>query len=278
MRRLFFDGDGQVRNGWKIAGCIFLTIAFAAALIILRRLLPREARLLMPEPLLAFFGGLIAAWLCLRLERAPLASIGLTLDRRFGREFGLGIAGGAILLGILALVVWLCGGFQLAPSPTDTVAFLSKGAVTFFAIAASEEIVFRGYPFQRAIRGMGPAGAQFLFAVLFAAAHLPNPGMSGVTLALAMLSIFLASLMLGYLYIRTRSLALPIGAHMGWNWAQATLGFAGSGNEQKGLWHPVYQGKPEWLTGGDFGLEASVLCIVLLGIVVLGLGRWRNAP
>jgi membrane protease YdiL (CAAX protease family) len=100
--------------------------------------------------------------------------------------------------------------------------------------------------------------------------------MGGDTLVLAMLGIFLASLMFGYCYLRTNSLALPMGVHMGWNWAQATLGFAGSGNEQKGLWSPFYHGQPDWLTGGAFGLEASVICIVILLLAVIGLAHWKG--
>jgi uncharacterized protein len=277
MRKLFFDEQGAWRNGWKVAGYFLLTIVLVAGLLLCRRLLPGVARAFVPQPLPAFFGALIAAWIFLRLEHAPLSSIGLHIDGRFGRELGLGLARGACLLGLLALLVWLSDGFHLEPSPDHVTAVLVKGAWLFFIAAAAEEIIFRGYAFQRAIRGMGPLRAQLVFAVLFAVVHLPNPGMSGGTLVLAMLSIFLAGLMLGLCYMRTGSLALPIGVHMGWNWAQATLGFAGSGIEQQGLWRPIYHAQPDWLTGGAFGLEASVPCIVLLFLVVLGLAQWKGA-
>jgi uncharacterized protein len=276
MRKLFFDGQGALRNGWKIAGYFLVTIVLAGGLAFCRSLLPGAARAFIPGPLPAFFGALIAAWILLRLEHAPLSSIGLDIDRRFGRELGLGLARGACLLGLLAILVWLSDGFHLEPSPGHVAAALVKGAWFFFAVAAAEEIIFRGYAFQRAIRGMGPFRAQLVFAILFAVMHLPNPGMSGSTLVLAMISIFMASLMLGFCYMRTGSLALPIGVHMGWNWAQATLGFAGSGIEQQGVWRPIYHAQPDWLTGGAFGLEASVPCIVLLFLVVLGLAQWKG--
>lgn len=37
------------------------------------------------------------------------------------------------------------------------------------------------------------------------------------------------------------------------------LGFGVSGAEQLGLLQPIFRGVPDWLTGGPFGLEASVL-------------------
>ncbi|HAT30727.1 MAG TPA: hypothetical protein DCW29_07705 [Janthinobacterium sp.] len=72
-----------------------------------------------------------------------------------------------------------------------------------------------------------------IFAFLFAQVHTLNPGMSGLTMVFGLLNIFLASLMLGYCYLRSGSLALPVGVHLGWNWTQSALGFSGSGNAPK---------------------------------------------
>jgi hypothetical protein len=88
----------------------------------------------------------------------------------------------------------------------------------------------------------------------------------------------LAAILLGLCYLRTRSLALPIGLHLGWNWAQGSLlGFGVSGTtEVQGLWRPVFHGRPEWLTGGAFGLEASLPCALVCGLAIFLLGRWKG--
>jgi hypothetical protein len=119
---------------------------------------------------------------------------------------------------------------------------------------------------------------QLVFAALFALMHWGNPGMHGATKAWATVNIALAAILLGFCYLRTRSLALPIGVHLGWNWAQGSLlGFGVSGTTDiKGAWTPVFHGKPEWLTGGAFGLEASVLCTLVCAAVIFGLWRWRG--
>jgi len=115
---------------------------------------------------------------------------------------------------------------------------------------------------------------------VFAHDHWGNPGMLGATKAWASLNIGLASILLGFCYLRTRSLAMPIGLHLGWNWAQGgLLGFGVSGTtDTKGLWTPVFHGKPEWLTGGPFGLEASLPCALVCGAAILLIWRWQGSP
>lgn len=279
MKTIFRNSGNVVRGGWKIAAFFLMTIALAAGLIFLRRSLPDGIQPFVPEPILIAVATLIASWICVRLEKASLISIGLRLDSKFVREFAVGVMGGLSLMGVTAIIIWLCDGFHLemAAEPADIGSLLWKHTTILIGVAAFEEIIFRGYAFQRAIRSMGVTGAQLVFALIFALMHFANPGLSAATFALAMANIFLASLMLGYCYLRTGSLALPIGVHFAWNWLQTCLGFPSSGNPSKGIWHPVYHGHAAWLTGGDFGPEASIVSVLTLGLVVIALAKWKGA-
>lgn len=70
---------------------------------------------------------------------------------------------------------------------------------------------------------------------------------------------------------------MPLAIHFMANFVQGTiLGFGVSGGEQAGLLKPVFNQAPQWLTGGSFGLEASVpgLICVLLALVVMGI--WKG--
>jgi uncharacterized protein len=272
---VFLDSGNNLRNGWKIVLFFCIATGLAVGLVFLRRSFPVAIRRILPEPHLAFLGTLSAAWICLRLERLPLAAMGLSINRRFWAELGLGAIAGVSMLGLAASVVWALDGFHFVRSPGGTVALLLKGGWLMLGVALFEETLFRGYAFQRAIKGIGPMRAQILFAVVFCVMHLPNAGMNGATMVWAMLNIFLASLMLGYCYLRTGSLALPIGVHMGWNWASSSLGLGVSGNGSDGFWTPVIHARPDWLTGGAFGLEASAVSVAVLGLAVLGLARWK---
>jgi hypothetical protein len=68
----------------------------------------------------------------------------------------------------------------------------------------------------------------------------------------------------------TRSLWFAMGLHTAWNFLQGSIfGVAVSGNgaPTDSLLQPLIQGN-QWLTGGAFGIEASVIAVVL----GLGLG------
>lgn len=279
MKTLFINGDGAVRAGWKIAGCFVLTVLLAVALIAVRRVLPAGVQHVILEPLLMAAAALVAAWICLRLERTPLAALGLRLDARFLRDSSLGTLLGIGLLCLAALLVWLGDGFHLEGTiaPESSAAIAWKIVRTLLPLAVFEELTFRGYPFQRALASLGARPAVLLFALLFALVHLPNPGLNGGTFALALTNLFLASVMLSLCYLRTRSLALPIGVHLGWNWTQTCLGFPSSGNPSHGMWMPILHGKAAWLTGGEFGLEASIAGVVVLALAIVVLARWRPA-
>ena len=280
MSKVFLDAQGAVRNGWKVLGYLALMAGLVFLLNPLLRLLPAPVKKAVPGPWNSFLVALLAAWICLRAEQRPLASLGFDLNRRFGRDFLLGTLGGFVLMGTTAGIIWAAGGVHWARTPGVGLSQLLGGAWLFLAVAFFEETMFRGYLFQRSVRGTGVTVTQLVFATTFALAHWSNPGMAGATKAWATANIALAALLLGFCYLRTGSLALPIGIHLGWNWTQGSLlGFGVSGTTNAGWWTPVFHGRPEWLTGGAFGLEASVMGVLVCGAAVLGLWRWKgDAP
>ena len=110
--------------------------------------------------------------------------------------------------------------------------------------------------------------AQLITAAFFLLSHVNNPGMTGSTKVIAGINIFLASIMFGLAFVQTKSLAMPLGLHWMANWVQGgILGLGVSGSEQAGLLMPVFGNAPVWLTGGQFGLEASLpglLCVLII--------------
>jgi hypothetical protein len=109
----------------------------------------------------------------------------------------------------------------------------------------------------------------------FLLTHLNNPGMTGDIKVLASINIFIASLVFGLAFIRTKSLAMPLGLHFMANLMQGgVLGFGVSGTEQSGLLAPVFSKVPIWLTGGQFGLEASILGLVCVVLIFVLFQKW----
>jgi hypothetical protein len=278
MRSIFRGPDGTLRDGWRAV--LFLPGAWACGGLAgaLRPALPEALAPWFPAPWWFFLGFLFLTWVCLQLERRPLSSVGLEPGRRWAREFLLGVLGGTGLIALMALGALLAGGCHWVRNPQVGLARVGAAAWLYLAVAAEEELLFRGYLFQRLARGLGPWAAQPLVAALFVGLHWGNPGMAGATRAWAGLNLFLAGVLLGFCYLRTRSLALPVGVHLGWNWTQgALLGVGVSGLPAAGWWKPVYQGGPVWITGGAFGLEASLPCTVVALGACLALARSHHA-
>jgi hypothetical protein len=72
-----------------------------------------------------------------------------------------------------------------------------------------------------------------------------------------------AGILLALAYVVTRRLWFAIGTHAAWNFTQGGIfGLAVSGHGSEGLLIGRTSG-PEWLTGGKFGPEASVISIVV---------------
>jgi membrane protease YdiL (CAAX protease family) len=281
MGKVFTNDQGSLRNGWKVAAYLLGTAATAMILGLVLyplRHAGRQVQTVLPGQWVGAAAALLVAKLALTLEKKPLASLGLRWDGRFARDFILGTAGGGALILVSALIVRGAGGFQLVRTPGIGPGALFQGAWLYLAVACFEEIFFRGYAFQRTVDGLGFTPAQWMFAAFFAIGHWSNPGMHGATKVWATLNIGLAAVLLAFCWRRTGSLALSIGVHLGWNWTQGNLlGFGVSGTTNLGWWTPVFQGRPEWLTGGAFGLEASLPCALVCGAVILALWRWKGS-
>ena len=277
MNKLLRNDRGQVRNGWWI-------LVFAAVFLVSQFVYRPVSKglqhvgltkdWLAPLPVVFL---LLVTWICLRLRRQGLSAVGLRFDAAWLRQLLAGIAFGGIEMLAVAALILLAGGVQFELDPARALVTLGHGAWLFAWAAVIEELLFRGFVFQRLVDGVGTVPAMLLMAALFALAHWDNPGMEDGTRVAAIVDTMLAGLMLGLAWLRTGSLALPIGIHFGWNWTQGSvLGFDVSGLAQAGWLHPHLLDKPQWLSGGAFGPEASVFSVVVDVLAIALLWRWRG--
>jgi uncharacterized protein len=135
-----------------------------------------------------------------------------------------GLIGSAMML-VPAFVLGIFGWVERRWNPLSPSTLLSS-VLLFAGIAIAEELLFRGFVFQRLISGLGQWPAQLITAAFFLLTHLNNPGMTGTVKVMASINIFLASILFGLAFIRTRSLAMPLGLHWMADWVQGgILGF-----------------------------------------------------
>jgi membrane protease YdiL (CAAX protease family) len=182
------------------------------------------------------------------------------------REVSLGVGLGVLIFVISVAIAALLGIYRIV-GQGDTSGLLPALLSAALFPAFNEEILFRGILFRWIEEFGGSWAALIVTSVFFGAAHLFNPNASPI----AAFGIALeAGLLLGAAYMLTRSLWLPIGIHAAWNFTQGEVfDIPVSGTAVHGLVDAQLTGPP-LLTGNGFGLEASVITIV----VATAFGVW----
>jgi uncharacterized protein len=250
---------------------------FGSVGFLMMSLLPPETLFWASYPVL-LVATLIAGWIMLaRLDGRPIGALGFALTRATPQEIGWGLVIGGGLIGLVTLVLFASSSVRWVADGGGAMEYVGMmlGSFVFFAIAAAwEEALFRGYPFQVLVEGIGAWPAIVLSSAVFAVAHGQNPEVTW----LALLNIFLAGVLLAVAYLRTRSLWFATAVHLGWNWTMAFwLDLPVSG--LTGFNTPLYSGVeagPEWWTGGAFGPEAGLAATLVLLVGVVWLLRTRT--
>ena len=264
---IFFNRARELRNGWWIALFFLVMASMLVPLLIVTRRSEAGLPLVWQLAVVA-----IASLVCQRLRGRPFAELTGACDRTAAVHLLAGCLGGAAIMLIPAAALMASGVVRWSRSGAG-LASLITGIGVCAGAAAVEELLFRGFPFQRLVDGAGTTVAQIVVAAYFVLTHSSALSMGGSVRHLAAANIFVASLLFGVAYLRTRGLALPFGLHFGANLTQGTiLGFGVSGQSQPRLLVPHLEG-PAWLTGGTFGLEASVVGLLTILVAWLVLRR-----
>ena len=272
---MFTDATGRLQPIWAFVLSALLSYAallvadYTAAVLAGDHVLRFEMvfRPVLVGMLLGIFSWLLTVGD--HVDEHRIAAQGLPMSRGWGRQWGLGCLIGLLLVLVAVVPVAVFGGVSFRRT-LDLHAMARIVAVLGVLItgALAEELMFRGYPFQRLVEGIGAPWAIVVFSVLFGVVHLANPGATiwGLINTMAIGVLFAAA------YLRTKALWLPWGIHFGWN---AALGLV-FGLPVSGLRlfnvavHATAQG-PRWLTGGSYGLEASApgALAICVGFVII---------
>lgn len=246
----------------------FLAVGLVASLAsaLLMKVLPREG-------FVDFLGGLALAVLvtalylaCRRwIERRPNDELPLP---RLARELPLGLLIGAGLFTLMTGIVAALGGISI--ERVNGVGALWPMLAMAVTSGTVEEILFRGILLRHIEAMLGTWAALFVTSALFGLAHLANPDSS---LFAAFAIAMEAGILLGAAYLWTRRLWVPMGIHAAWNFTQGwVFSVPVSGGEvPTGLFVTTRSG-PDWLTGGGFGLEASLIAMAVAtgaGLILL---------
>lgn len=165
------------------------------------------------------------------MSNTPLSALGLVRPEHVLRHIAAAVVvGGAFKLLMKSLVMPLLGG----PAVNPVYHFLTSnpsalpGMIGTVLLSAgfSEELVFRGYVFERVgtligRRRSAMAISVLLSTTLFAIAHYPDQGWPGVEQAA------IVGLALGAIFASRRSLFVPMVAHTSFDLTAVTLIYFG---------------------------------------------------
>jgi membrane protease YdiL (CAAX protease family) len=180
-------------------------------------------------------------------------------DPRWLRRLLIGLGAGLAVFSLAVAVAAVLGVYRIV-GPGDLTDLVPALVGPALFAAVSEELVFRGILFRWIEDFGGSWFALLVTSAFFGAAHLHNPNASPIA---AIGIAFEAGIMLGAAYMLTRSLWFPMGIHAAWNFAQGEIyDIPVSGTKVHGMVDAQLSGPP-LLTGNGFGLEASLIAIIV---------------
>lgn len=204
------------------------------------------------------------------IEKNSLSSLGF-VKRNWLKYLGWGILISLLQMGVIALVYQVggIGTFKLNELSLEPILFI-LGLFPFWLLqGGTEEVATRGWLLTRIAARTNLPLAIGISSSLFGILHLGN---AGVTF-LSVLNIILDGVLAGLLFIYTDSIWLVVAQHGTWNYVQGNLlGFQVSGTGADASIFSFTMGDgPDWLTGGAFGAEGSIITtlVLLVSLVIV---------
>lgn len=204
------------------------------------------------------------------IEKNSLSTLGF-VKKNWLKYLGLGILLSLLQMGVIALVYQVSGigSFVLNELSLEPLLFI-LGLFPFWLLqGGTEEVATRGWLLTRMAARTNLPLAIVISSSLFGILHMGN---AGVTF-LSVLNIILDGVLAGLLFIYTDSIWLVVAQHGTWNYVQGNLlGFQVSGTGADASIFSFTMGSgPDWLTGGAFGAEGSIITtlVLLVSLVIV---------
>lgn len=276
MRDVLFGPRG-LRAGWRVV--LFVVVLLAWALVIGKvwhAVMPAPSHATQMWPHSAIIGEsalvvilILTLGVLSLLDGTSTSAYGLPASGIISKRFFAGVLGGFLGLTLVLVLMRIFHGYYFGVV-TGNVAFEARfaveWAVAFLLVGFAEEVLLRSYLLFSLARGLGFWIAAVITSVIFALAHVHNPGETPLGIG----AVFIVGMLFCFFVRRTGDLWFPIGFHAAWDWAESYFyGVPDSGTVSAGtLLHPSFSGAT-WLSGGSAGPEGSAICYIVIALLAI---------
>lgn len=207
-----------------------------------------------------------------KVEKRPIRTLGFYRENFLSnllKGFSLGLA--LFLLTLLGLVV--LGQYRLESIHLNpySLAFVVFTIPFWILQGTAEEVVARAWLIPQLAKRTNLKVAIIISSSLFTLLHLGNPGIT----FLSAIDLFLFGVAMSLYLLKTDTIWGIGGIHGAWNFAQGNLfGVLVSGQSSgTSIMRFTPQGNQDWLSGGSFGIEGSIVSSIILFLLILYLAH-----
>ncbi|QYF95162.1 CPBP family intramembrane metalloprotease [Massilia sp. PAMC28688] len=243
-----------------VLGIVLTFAAVPLTMITVSVLVEKPYRVVWPQLLAAVLVWFGYRFYVRRIEKREPVELA---TRGMGRELGAGLLMGSALVSVTFALLWMLGAYRFdGMNPLSGALLLPLAELLLVGLA--EELMFRGVIFGVAHRALGTRWAIVISSAIFALGHLPNEGVS----MLAVAALVAYGVLQAALYLNTRRLWVCIGTHIAWNYCvgQVFSSVVSGHASDAGLLRGQFMGDA-LLTGGAFGVEGSLVTVLLIACV-----------
>lgn len=203
-----------------------------------------------------------------KVEKRPIRTLGFYRENclsDFLKGFGLGLALFLLtLLGLVALGQYRFESIHLNPYSLAFIIF----TIPFWILqGTAEEVVSRAWLLPQLASRTNLKLAVIISSIFFTLLHMGNSGLTPVSIV----NLFLFGVAMSLYLLKTDTVWGIAGIHGAWNFAQGNLfGVLVSGQSSgTSIMKFTPQGNQDWLSGGSFGIEGSIVSSIILFLLIL---------
>lgn len=215
-----------------------------------------------------FFGTAIAVIYCRFVEARHLSSMGVR-KKKAGIHYIQGLGVGLLMMTAAVIMSAAFGISKIKLCSNINFGLIALFAAGFFIQGMSEEFIFRGYLMNTLASRHNPWAAVLISSAAFSLAHIFNPGYN----LFIFFNLSLFGVFAGLYMIVFDDIWGVCAIHSIWNFSQGNLyGISVSGTgETESILSVTAASSSKLLTGGDFGIEGSIVttAVLLAGIIIL---------